>query len=603
MKYYFLLLFIVCNGLIFAQADTTITSLSGFESADGVTQLIYRTYCDNEFNAAKETRHDYRHFNTSTKSDSIIFPSYTDYSFDLYARFVTGFSFFNNNPKKYIISYSTALGDAGGEIIRYDRSYPVYQNSWGIESIFMDNNDTNKVFADVGGGLITSIDGGYTWNTPGYATIFKWICSCPENVGYMYVVRGLQLLKSLDTGKTTNAVSLDNWTYDAKITFDKDTSIIYALNNKKFYASIHNGDANTWEVKKVCEGLTNFCVDTEVSGLIYLSDANKLYKSTDAGANFELVKEYENIIVGLYKKPNTETLYVAFKERVIKCSGINEELIIEKTTKDCFVYLPYRVGNFWVYHKTGYYMDYSHNIIPTKVFIDEKYRLEVIDYKKMGAYYYYIFSDSSYVRFENSTKRVYKKHKYNGYETEVLDLSLTPDNLGSNYYYTGVSLRDTTIFGRINTIKTYRYNSLDVYEQSFLQQYGMIEEKAEWDEGESITKLIGGNVNWRIFGDTTLVSVADENVGIVGDFRLYQNYPNPFNPSTIIKYSIKDAGLVTLKVFDLLGREVVTLVNEEKPMGEYSVNFNTNKNLSSGVYFYTLKCGKYTQTKKMLLVR
>ncbi len=88
------------------------------------------------------------------------------------------------------------------------------------------------------------------------------------------------------------------------------------------------------------------------------------------------------------------------------------------------------------------------------------------------------------------------------------------------------------------------------------------------------------------------------------EFKLYQNSPNPFNPITKIKYSIKEQGLVTLKIFDLLGREISTLVNELKQAGEYEVEFNAEKyGLSSGVYLYQLKSGSYTATKKFVYLR
>jgi hypothetical protein len=84
-------------------------------------------------------------------------------------------------------------------------------------------------------------------------------------------------------------------------------------------------------------------------------------------------------------------------------------------------------------------------------------------------------------------------------------------------------------------------------------------------------------------------------------FSLSQNYPNPFNPSTMIKYSIPTSEFVTLKVFDVLGTEVATLVNEEKPAGGYEVEFNGK--YSSGVYFYKLQVGSFVETKKMVLMR
>lgn len=85
-------------------------------------------------------------------------------------------------------------------------------------------------------------------------------------------------------------------------------------------------------------------------------------------------------------------------------------------------------------------------------------------------------------------------------------------------------------------------------------------------------------------------------------FALEQNYPNPFNPTTMISYQLPANGYVTLKVYDMLGREVTTLVNEVKSPGTYEVNFDGSK-LSNGVYFYTLNAGNYTATKKLLLMK
>jgi len=89
------------------------------------------------------------------------------------------------------------------------------------------------------------------------------------------------------------------------------------------------------------------------------------------------------------------------------------------------------------------------------------------------------------------------------------------------------------------------------------------------------------------------------------DFQLYQNYPNPFNPTTNIQYAINSRQFVQLKVYDILGNEVATLVNEEKAPGFYEVEFNVGQtiSLSSGVYFYRLQAGDFVQTKKMILMR
>jgi ligand-binding sensor domain-containing protein len=98
------------------------------------------------------------------------------------------------------------------------------------------------------------------------------------------------------------------------------------------------------------------------------------------------------------------------------------------------------------------------------------------------------------------------------------------------------------------------------------------------------------------------VEVKEKSNEIPTNFSLYQNYPNPFNPSTTIEFDIPERTNVKLVVYDILGREVETLVDKELEPGKYKINF-TATNLPSGVYFYTLKTSKSIQTKKMLLIK
>jgi hypothetical protein len=101
--------------------------------------------------------------------------------------------------------------------------------------------------------------------------------------------------------------------------------------------------------------------------------------------------------------------------------------------------------------------------------------------------------------------------------------------------------------------------------------------------------------------DTTGSAVLNETA-VVKEFALDQNYPNPFNPTTIINYSIPKQSHVTIKVYDVTGREAATLVNEEKPMGNYKVEFNAD-HFSGGIYLYQIKTEGLTLTKKMLLLK
>ena len=110
---------------------------------------------------------------------------------------------------------------------------------------------------------------------------------------------------------------------------------------------------------------------------------------------------------------------------------------------------------------------------------------------------------------------------------------------------------------------------------------------------EVAAKLVGGSPH--------KISVNPESKEL-REYKLAQNYPNPFNPTTTIDYSIKSSGLVTIKVFDMLGKEVTLLVNKIQEAGNYSVEFNAS-NLPSGIYVYRLTSGSFVATKKLILLR
>ncbi|MCX6163746.1 MAG: T9SS type A sorting domain-containing protein [Ignavibacteriae bacterium] len=115
----------------------------------------------------------------------------------------------------------------------------------------------------------------------------------------------------------------------------------------------------------------------------------------------------------------------------------------------------------------------------------------------------------------------------------------------------------------------------------------------------------GGQSTWSgLYNFRTINSIGINLISseIPAEYKLYNNYPNPFNPNTIIRFQIKDLRLVTLKVFNTLGKEVVTLVNENLSPGKYEVSFD-GSNLPSGIYFYTIRSGDFTDTKRMLLIK
>ncbi|MFN3345700.1 MAG: T9SS type A sorting domain-containing protein, partial [Chloroherpetonaceae bacterium] len=130
-----------------------------------------------------------------------------------------------------------------------------------------------------------------------------------------------------------------------------------------------------------------------------------------------------------------------------------------------------------------------------------------------------------------------------------------------------------------------------------VQSYSFVDEKAS---GKLFYRLKQIDFN----GAFQYSNVIEVNLVVPEKFELAQNYPNPFNPTTVIMYQLPLSSDVKLEVFDVLGRKVATLVNARQEAGSYVANFNASAyNLTSGVYFYRLQAGNFTETKKMMLVK
>jgi hypothetical protein len=133
-----------------------------------------------------------------------------------------------------------------------------------------------------------------------------------------------------------------------------------------------------------------------------------------------------------------------------------------------------------------------------------------------------------------------------------------------------------------------------------------------WGDADKKTLYItsGSSVYKIRLASTTGVDKKQGGI-LPNNYKLFQNYPNPFNPSTVIGYQLPKAGFISLKIYDLLGNEVKTLVNEFQSAGIYNSQFSIldlpaarhGSQLTSGIYFYTLIAGNFTQTKKLILIK
>jgi uncharacterized delta-60 repeat protein len=189
----------------------------------------------------------------------------------------------------------------------------------------------------------------------------------------------------------------------------------------------------------------------------------------------------------------------------------------------------------------------------------------------------------------------------NNLDDDPLDIILDQNG---NVFVCGDSNREGTEFQFI----VIKYNQNGIFEWEYVYE-GNVEGKAlsmhpddngyVYAAGETINSA--GNLDLFAVKLSKTSDVNDDG-SLVNSFKLFQNYPNPFNPNTSIQYAIGSRQFVTLKVFDVLGKEVATLVNEEKPAGNYQISFDASE-LASGIYLYRLSANSFTETKKLILIK
>ena len=251
---------------------------------------------------------------------------------------------------------------------------------------------------------------------------------------------------------------------------------------------------------------------------------------------------------------------------------------------------PLRIGQIWYYQILSYPEDnnnYTESVSKKIVNIVNK------DFKEISTTYHYKngkISTTEYWAFTNGKFYISDLPNFNNailcFDLSLkLDIDLLNSNLNWGKYnfqnkdfddqYLAIDYPDTPFAQKVYTVA----NTL-----------GLV---------SIYTRLNSLNTIYEKLVDMVMDSSTQR---VPANYLLTQNYPNPFNSTTKIEYSIPTASFVTIKVYDILGREIATLVYEEKPAGNYEVKFN-GSDLSSGIYFYNLRTGDYSSVKKMILMK
>jgi hypothetical protein len=276
---------------------------------------------------------------------------------------------------------------------------------------------------------------------------------------------------------------------------------------------------------------------------------------------------------------------------------------------------PLTIGNSWTYKWFNPFLGLH------------KYKYVITGTITTNAHFYYVFTTYSteyspsvnYIRIDSLRNTLLYYTTTQGCQwliNESVSDSLSARQFDSSktyncnsYYRCTDDTSHRMVFGNSRLIKKFYWTNYfeGAKERTFVQNIGLISDYVYAPAGSGInTDLLGCVINGVMYGDTSLLGIATLSNQVPEKFALYQNYPNPFNPSTKIKFSIPPLkgvrGMTSLFVYDALGQEVTALVNEQLDPGIYETEWDAS-NFPSGIYFYKLEAGDYTETKKMILIK
>jgi len=277
-------------------------------------------------------------------------------------------------------------------------------------------------------------------------------------------------------------------------------------------------------------------------------------------------------------------------------------------------YLPLEPGNKWFF-KHGecvgdpVFSECIPSILVSNIIVDSTTPNDYVYYKVHGIYMGF------FEWFRSDTNWIYVYSLEDSLDLPIFNLHANVDEPyiygKEEYQKTTLRRRDTlSIFNdTVEVLEFVLETGLDVTNEFTLsRKYGFIKHVNIGYGGWSYSNLIGCIINGTVYGDTSTVGINDEEE-VLNEFVLNQNYPNPFNPNTKISYSLPQPGTVQLTIYNLLGSEIMNLVNEYQQAGTYEIEFDASspalggQALPSGVYIYTLRVIDFTASNKMIVLK
>lgn len=486
--------------------------------------------------------------------------------------------------------------------------------------------------------LLKTSDGGKTWNLYDLGltanNLEKITILNQKNIGYISSYSG-DLIQSIDKGETWNNISISECNSIFDIFFNKNNvGWIVSYTGDVFFSDA--GGISWQKINNNVSGALLLDIKFVNSHVGYAADHyGYIVKTTDGGNNWSKNKiEYNSHSIYSISFINENTGWAVGGEKVykttdggskwdIKTNGLN--FPGEYINWDNLTFVDSLTGWVGGNRKILQTTDGGNNWV-TQLDVGPSYRVKVFFIDINNGWV--VTSSGRFYKTSNGGQQWVPKTDFVNFRVD--DLFVLNNNLG---WAVGADKIFRTIDGGDN----WSYQISPVYGANILNSVFFADELNGWIVGEGgriLGSTDGGNSwhpqssptgnklesvyfidkykGWAVGWNSTILHTSgggvftnissNETVQLPQKIELFQNYPNPFNPDTKIKYSLKQGSQISIKVYDVLGKELAILVSEYKNAGEYEVNYNA-QNLPSGVYFYVLNNGQNIESKKMLLLK
>ena len=633
LKYFFVLvLFFQLHATLTAQnVSPEFSELKGMEDEQNNIHLLYRVYFNYEDSYSSSGSNNVYNLTPETLIDTLFL--YDGYFCNNWTNgggiSIASYDFWKKDLSKHIYcGMASNCFEGWGYISRFDSQNVRSGIFESYYKISISRQNDSLIYCSYP--ILKSTDGGFNWVTITDSLSFQSLSPFNDQIyfvlGPFYWWGGSYLYKTTDGGSTFFAVDTSQ-NIETDFYYDIDGNHIYRTNstgypNRSLKVSANQGNAFTWQGIYSTNNNFYLSLDETQSGAIYLADGKRIFKSIDYGNTFALYKELGNRIIGIYKKPNSNKLYAATKYRIYELT--DDTITVIKSLpvpQELFAFYPLSIGNYWIYKMEiwdnwpviSYSEDtFTREVVSKETLSNNKEYFKIEEIYHGSSYTNYVYERIDSVnghvyRFDNECSNPDSEKVIDDFTSEVGDSLLNQrftecwDSILTLFSEAG----SENIFNENRNFRSFEYYSLMSHTYKLAQSLGIYNRRWGYDFGSTDFFLKGCVTDGIVYGDTTLTDIENESE-LPKEFALSQNYPNPFNPNTSIRYAISNKQLVQLKIYDILGSEVATLVNEEKPAGNYEVEFKSSVGslqLASGIYFYRLKTGSFVETKKMILIK